>query len=51
VIKRRLTTFRTVIDLQSLTMRSDPITARALAEATGLSVNQLTKTKKKKRAA
>lgn len=50
VIKRRLATFRTVIDLSSLTMRSDPITARALADATGLSVTQLTK-KKKARAA
>ncbi|HNP71818.1 MAG TPA: ThiF family adenylyltransferase [Kouleothrix sp.] len=41
VIGRRLTTFRTVVDLASLTMRSDPITAAALSAATGLTPAQL----------
>lgn len=41
VVKRRLTTFRTAIDIESLAMRSDPITARALASATGLTPEQL----------
>lgn len=41
VVARRLTTFRTVVDLGSLTMRSDPITATALAAATGLTPAQL----------
>jgi PRTRC genetic system ThiF family protein len=50
VVQRKLMTFRTVIDLSSLTMRSDMITARALATATGLTVKELTK-KKAKRAA
>ena len=41
IIRRRLTTFRTVVDLETLTMRSDPITARALAAATGIAEDQL----------
>lgn len=50
VVSRRLTTFRTVVDLASLTMRSDPITATALSAATGLTPAQLRgeKTTKKK---
>lgn len=53
VIRRRLTRFRTVVDLDSLSMRSDAITARALAEASGLTVDQVLgiKTTKKRRAA
>lgn len=56
VIRRRLTTFRTVVDLASLTMRSDPITATALSAASGVSADELhgikaTKRKKKARAA
>lgn len=45
VIHRRLTRFRTVVDLTSLSMRSDAITARALADATGLTVAQINGTK------
>jgi PRTRC genetic system ThiF family protein len=41
VVRRRLTTFRTVVDLDTLTMRSDPITARALAAATGMAEDEL----------
>jgi PRTRC genetic system ThiF family protein len=41
VVRRRLTTFRTVVDLDTLTMRSDPITARALVQATGLAETDL----------
>ena len=41
VVRRKLTTFRTVVDLSSLTMRSDAITARNLASATGLTEGQL----------
>lgn len=53
VIRRRLTRFRTVVDLDTLTMRSDAITAANLAEAAGLSVDQILgiKTSKKRRAA
>lgn len=47
VIRRRLTTFQTVVDLDSLTMRSDPITATNLSKATGLTLAQLRGTKKK----
>ncbi|RRR67216.1 MAG: hypothetical protein EI684_19305 [Candidatus Viridilinea halotolerans] len=36
VEERRLTTFRTHVDIQALSMRSWPITPTALAEATGL---------------
>lgn len=41
IVRRRLTRFRTVVDLESLTMRSDAITARALAEASGLTTDQI----------
>lgn len=51
VIRRQLTRFRTVVDLESLTMRSDPSTARALSLACGLSVDQILGTKTKKRRA
>lgn len=54
VVRRRLTTFQTVVDLDSLAMRSDAITAANLSRATGLTVAQLrgeTTTKKGKRAA
>jgi PRTRC genetic system ThiF family protein len=59
IVGRKLTTFRTVVDLGSLTMRSDPITARNLSSATGLTEAQLLgleplkepKKKKAKRAA
>ena len=43
IVRRRLTTFRTVVDLDTLTMRSDPITARALAAATGIAEAALIK--------
>lgn len=36
VLDRRITTFRTVVDLEALSMRSWPITPSALATATGL---------------
>lgn len=54
IIKRKLMTFQTVVDLSSLSMRSTPITAAALAEACGLTVEQITgvkAAKKKARAA
>lgn len=53
IIHRRLLRFRTVVDLASLTMRSDAITARALAEATHRTVDQILgiKPTKKRRAA
>lgn len=53
IVRRRLMRFRTVVDLDTLTMRSDPITAAALAEACGLTVDEINgvKTKKKRRAA
>jgi PRTRC genetic system ThiF family protein len=54
VVRRRLTTFQTVVDLDSLAMRSDPITATNLSRATGLTVAQLrgeTTKKKGKQAA
>lgn len=41
-LRRRLTTFQTWVDLTTLTMRSLPITARQVAEATGLSIETLT---------
>lgn len=48
VVRRRLTTFQTVVDLDSLAMRSDPITAANLSRATGLTVAQLRGETKKK---
>ena len=54
VVRRRLTTFQTVVDLDSLAMRSDPITAAALSQASGMSVDQLRgqkQTKRKRKAA
>ncbi|MBK8200243.1 MAG: PRTRC system ThiF family protein [Acidobacteria bacterium] len=55
VVARRLTIFRTVVDLGSLTMRSDPITAANLSAATGLTLAALrgeqAKQQKGKRAA
>lgn len=41
VVRRRLTRFRTVVDLDTLTMRSDPITATVLAQTTGLTTDQI----------
>lgn len=41
VVRRRLARFRTVVDLDSLTMRSDPITAARLAEACGLTTDAI----------
>lgn len=41
VVSRRLTTFETMVDLQSLTMRSTPITAATLSRATGVSEERL----------
>lgn len=41
VLHRRLTTFRTVVDLGSLTMRSDAITSANLSTATGLTLAEL----------
>jgi PRTRC genetic system ThiF family protein len=49
VIRRRLTTFQTTVDLQSLSMRSTPITARTIATATGLTIDELTNTATKKK--
>lgn len=45
VVQRRLTTFQTVVDLASLSMRSTPITATQLAQACGVSVDHITGTK------
>lgn len=42
VVRRRLTTFETTIALSGLAMRSQPITAARLAEATGIDVATLT---------
>ncbi len=53
-IARKLTTFCTTVDLQSLSMRSTPITAAALAQACRLTVDQIhggKKVAKKRRAA
>lgn len=41
VVSRKLTSFRTVVDLASLTMRSDAITAANLSAATSISAAQL----------
>lgn len=49
VIRRRLTTFQTVVDLDSLSMRSDTITAANLSRATGISAAQLRGEKDKKK--
>lgn len=38
IVQRRLTTFQTTLDLQTLSMRSTPITVRNLAAATGTPV-------------
>jgi len=53
VIRRRLTRFRTVVDLESLSMRSDMITSRALSLACGLTTDAIngTRATKKRRAA
>lgn len=45
VVQRRLTTFQTTIDLQSLSMRSTPITAAQLASACGVSIDHILGTK------
>jgi PRTRC genetic system ThiF family protein len=50
VLHRRLTTLQTVIDLDGLNMRSQPITLRALAQISGLSERDLTSTPRRKRA-
>lgn len=47
VVRRRLTTFATSVDLASLTMQTQPITARALAQATGMDVATLTAAERK----
>jgi hypothetical protein len=41
---RRVTSFETALDLANLTMTSIPITAAALAEASGLTVAEITLT-------
>lgn len=46
IIKRRITTFQTTVDLATLTMRSVPITATNLAEAAKISAKTLTSNKK-----
>lgn len=53
IVRRKLTRFRTVVDLESLSMRSDAITAAQLALATGQSAEQIAgiKTKKARKAA
>jgi PRTRC genetic system ThiF family protein len=56
VIQRRLTTFHTSVDLESLSMRSTPITAAQLAQACGMSADDMLgitakKPKKQRRAA
>lgn len=54
VIRRKLLRFRTVVDLESLSMRSDMITSRALSLAAGLTIDQINgvkATKQKRRAA
>lgn len=48
IVRRRLTRFRTVVDLETLTMRSDPITATALAEASGITADAVHGIKPKK---
>lgn len=56
VIQRKLTTFHTTVDLDSLSMRSTPITAARLAEACGVTTDHIlgsnaAKTKKVRNAA
>jgi PRTRC genetic system ThiF family protein len=51
VVRRRLTTFETVVDLAGLAMRSTPITAANLARVTGLAEAAPQQPKRKKRAA
>jgi PRTRC genetic system ThiF family protein len=53
LVHRRLTRFRTVVDLTSLSMRSDAITSRALSLACGLTADVINgeKATKKRRAA
>jgi PRTRC genetic system ThiF family protein len=48
VVRRRLTTFDTALALSGLAMRSQPITAARLAEATGIATTVLTATPKQK---
>ena len=48
ILQRRITTFRTVVDLGTLSMRSTPITASNIAEASGVSVDLLNGTKSAK---
>jgi PRTRC genetic system ThiF family protein len=48
IVERRVTTFETSVALQGLAMRSRPITATALAAATGLAPDDLTGAAKKK---
>jgi PRTRC genetic system ThiF family protein len=45
VVQRRLTTFQTVIDLSSLSMRSTPITVAQLASACNVPIDHITGTK------
>jgi len=49
VVQRKLTTFQTVIDLVSLSMRSLPITAAQLAQACGTTIEHITGTKATKK--
>ena len=49
VIGRQLTTFATSIDLGSLSMRSQPITPKAVSQATGVPLNVLQGLKKRTR--
>lgn len=51
VVRRRLARFRTVVDLDSLTMRSDAITAAKLAEACGLTTDAILGIKPKRKKA
>jgi PRTRC genetic system ThiF family protein len=48
VVTRRLTTFTTTMDLASLSMRSTPSTATAISEATGVAMDVLTKTERRR---
>lgn len=50
IVRRRLTVFATSIDLESLSMRSQPITARAIAQACGLDESFFSKQQKKRAA-
>ncbi|NJK36228.1 MAG: hypothetical protein HC919_15555 [Oscillatoriales cyanobacterium SM2_2_1] len=44
IVARQITTFETALDLANLTMTSTSITAAALAEASGLTVAEITLT-------